>query len=197
MGQRLHNIYFLSGERKSFRKPHANLPDTLIALSSASKYFQMLPGPTRALHSALRLCKGSLRCTRQHLRLWRCTQDAMRFDYKDSQILKPQRPLHRYVRDFGSSWDLCAGQQETLRAAETSAQALWMTYYHGITAVILRVPQPEAISYIMFIFVTVRRFPTSWYGMYCLSLSLDIHTEIQGLWRWTQPQGVYIWQTPG
>jgi len=46
-----------SAKCKSVRKPPANLPDIPVALTSASKYFQMLPGPPGALQRALRLCK--------------------------------------------------------------------------------------------------------------------------------------------
>jgi len=52
-----------SAKCKSVRKPHANLPDTPVALTSASKYFQILSGPPGALQSALRLCKSVLRCS--------------------------------------------------------------------------------------------------------------------------------------
>ena len=34
-----------SAKCKSVWRPYANLPDTLVALTSAFKYFQMLPGP--------------------------------------------------------------------------------------------------------------------------------------------------------
>jgi len=88
------------------------------------------------------------------------------------------RPLHRSAGDFESSGDLCAGLQETSRAAETSAQALRETWCHILTAVDLRVPQPQGISFIIFVFVTVTRFATSYYGMYYLSLSIYIHTEM-------------------
>jgi hypothetical protein len=38
-----------SAKCNSVRKPHAYLPDTLVDLTSAPKYFQMLPGPPGAL----------------------------------------------------------------------------------------------------------------------------------------------------
>ena len=69
-----------SAKCKSVRKPRAYLPDSPLALTSAYKYFQMLPGPPGALQCALRLCKRILRCSWKHLRLWRCIQDATRFD---------------------------------------------------------------------------------------------------------------------
>jgi len=65
---------------KSVRKPHATLPDTPLTLTSASKYFQILPGPTGALQSPLRLWKSILRCSWKHQQLWLCIQDATRFD---------------------------------------------------------------------------------------------------------------------
>jgi len=97
-----------SAKCKSVRKPHANLPDTPVALTSASKYFQVLPGPPGALQCALRLCKSILRCSWKHLQLWRCVQDATRLTIR---IVK-----------FWRCWDLCAGLQETSRVAETAAQ---------------------------------------------------------------------------
>jgi len=97
-----------SAKCKSVRKPHTYLPDTPVAPTSASKYFQMLPGPPGALQCALRLCKSILRCSLRHLQGWRCIQDATRLTI-------------RIVKCW-SCWDLCAGLQETSRAAETSAQ---------------------------------------------------------------------------
>jgi len=97
-----------SAQCKSVRKPHANLRDSPVALTSASNYFQMLPGLSGALHCALRLCKSILRCSWMYLQLWRCIQDATRL-------------TNRIVKVW-SCWDLCAGLQETSRAAETSAQ---------------------------------------------------------------------------
>jgi hypothetical protein len=52
-----------SAKCKLDRKLHANLPDTPIDLTSASKYFQMLPDPPGAKQSALRLCKSIHRCS--------------------------------------------------------------------------------------------------------------------------------------
>jgi len=69
-----------SAKCKSVRKPHANLPYTPAALTSASKYFQMLPAPTGALQSALRLCKSILRCSGKRLQLWMGIQNATRID---------------------------------------------------------------------------------------------------------------------
>jgi len=56
-----------SARCKSVRKLHANLPDTPLALTSASKYFQMLPAPPGALQCALRLCRSICRCSSKHL----------------------------------------------------------------------------------------------------------------------------------
>jgi len=56
LGMHLETI--TSAQCKSVWKPYANLPDTPVALTSASKYFQMLPAPPGALGSALRLCKS-------------------------------------------------------------------------------------------------------------------------------------------
>jgi len=69
-----------SAKCRSVRKPHPSLPDTPVDLTSASKYFQMLPGPPGAKQSALRLCKSILRCSWRQLQLWRCIQDATSFE---------------------------------------------------------------------------------------------------------------------
>jgi len=52
-----------SAKCNSVRKPHTILPDTLGYLTSAFKYFQMLPDPPGAKQSALRLCNSILRCS--------------------------------------------------------------------------------------------------------------------------------------
>jgi hypothetical protein len=62
---------------------------------------------------------------------------------------------------FWSSGNLRAGLRET--------------YCHNLTAVILRVPYPQGILCIRFVFVRFTRFTTSSYGMYYLSLSINIH----------------------
>ena len=110
-----------SAKCKSVRKPHAILPDTPDNLTSASKYFQMLPDPPGAKQSALRLCKSILRCSWKYLKLWRCLQDAMRFNLQNSQILELLRPLRRSAEDFEGSWDCCAALQDTSRAAKMAA----------------------------------------------------------------------------
>ena len=97
-----------SAKFKSVRKPHANLSDTPLPLTRASKYFQMLPGPRGAWKCARGLCICNFRCSWKHLDLSTCIQDATRFDYKHSQILEQLSPLHRSLGDFESSWDLCS-----------------------------------------------------------------------------------------
>jgi hypothetical protein len=88
---------------------HTHTSQTLwLALTSASKYIKMLPGPPAGLQCALWLCKYILRCIWNHLQLWRCIQDATRL-------------TNRIVK-FCRSWKLCTGPQETLRATDTSAQ---------------------------------------------------------------------------
>ena len=52
-----------SAKCKSDRKAYANLPATSLALTCASKYFQMLPAPLGLLQGALRLCKSIHRCS--------------------------------------------------------------------------------------------------------------------------------------
>jgi len=69
-----------SAKCNSVRKPYSNLPDTLVALASVFKDFQVLPAPAGALQSALRLCKNILTCSWKHLKWWRCIQNATRFD---------------------------------------------------------------------------------------------------------------------
>ena len=86
-------------------KSDAILPDTLGDLTSASEYFQMLPDPPGAKESTLRLCKSILRCSVNHLQLWRCIPDA------PSRMVK-----------FWISWNLCADLRETLGEAENTAQ---------------------------------------------------------------------------
>jgi hypothetical protein len=54
--------YATSAKSKSVQKPHPTLPDTPVALTNASKYFQTLPSPPGALQSAHRLGKSILRC---------------------------------------------------------------------------------------------------------------------------------------
>jgi hypothetical protein len=56
----LHNT---SAKCKSVQKPYTTLPDPLVAVTSASKYFQMLPAPPGALQCARRLCKSILKCS--------------------------------------------------------------------------------------------------------------------------------------
>jgi len=136
-----------SAKCKSVWKPHHNCPYTPVALTSASKYFRMLPAPPGALQYAFRLCKSILRCSRKHLQLCRCLQDATRLTVR---IVK-----------FWSCCDLCPGLRETSGATETSAQALRETWCQILTAVVHRVSQPQGISFIIFIFVFVTRFATS------------------------------------
>jgi len=70
-----------SAKCNSVQKPYPTLQDTPVALTSASKYFQLLPAPPGALQSALRLCKSIVKCCWKHLHWWRCIQDATKFDY--------------------------------------------------------------------------------------------------------------------
>jgi hypothetical protein len=91
--------YHTSARCKSVQKPHANLPDTPVDLTSAPKSFQILPGPPGANWGALRLCKSILRCTWNLLQFSKCIQDATRFDLYNSQILEQLR--------------LCAAPRET------------------------------------------------------------------------------------
>jgi len=44
------------------------------------------------------------------------------------------------IRKFRSRWDLCRDLQDTSRAAEISAQALWETWYQILTPVVFRIP---------------------------------------------------------
>jgi len=74
------DTYSTSAQSKLVRRPHANLPDTPVNFTIASKYFQMVPGPPGAKQSALRLCKFILTCSWKHRQLWRCIQDTTRFD---------------------------------------------------------------------------------------------------------------------
>ena len=152
------------------QKPHTNLPDTLVDFTSAPKCFQMFPDPHGANQSALKLCKRILKCSWKHLQLWRCVQDAIRFDWYNNEVLQLLRPLPRCAGDFERSWDLWA--------------ALHNTWCRIVTAVVLEVRWPHGISSIIFIFVTVTRFAASYYGMSYLSKSLSIYTYNQSSCKW-------------
>jgi hypothetical protein len=56
-------ITVISAQCKPAQKPHANLSDTPVYLTSASKCFQMLPKPPGAKQNALRLCKRIPMCS--------------------------------------------------------------------------------------------------------------------------------------
>jgi len=131
------------------------------------QYFQTLPDPPAAKESALRLCKGILRYSWRHLQLWRCIQDG------SSRIVK-----------FWSSWDLCADLRETSRDALDRCAALWDTSSAAsqlcgrLDAVFSHqwfIHNHKAFRLIIFIFVTVTRFATLWYGRHYVSLSLYRH----------------------
>jgi len=104
-------IFGASAKCKSARKPHANLPDTAFNLTSESKYFQMLPGPPWAKERALRLCKSIPWCSWKLRQIWRCIQDATRFDLKDSHMLEQRR----------ASVQVCGRRRERLRPLHSSA----------------------------------------------------------------------------
>ena len=56
------NLAATSAKCKSVRKPQANLPDTPVDLTSAPKYFQMLPGPlelSKVLSDSARAFSGA------------------------------------------------------------------------------------------------------------------------------------------
>jgi len=110
-----------SAKCNSVRKPYATLPDTLVALTTASKYSQMLPAPPGALQSAFRLCKSILTSSSKHLKWWRCIQDATRVSIRMVKLW--------------SCWDHCASLRETSRGAETAAHALRETWCHIFTPV--------------------------------------------------------------
>jgi len=70
----------ISAKQKSVQKLNANLPDCLVDLTSTPKSFQLLPDPSGAEQSAIRLCNSIFKYYRKHLQLWRCIQDATIFD---------------------------------------------------------------------------------------------------------------------
>jgi len=88
-----------SAKCNSVQKPHANLPDTPVPFTSASKYFQMLPGPPGAFVSTHRLCKSILRSFWTLMQLWMCILNTTRFDYYDSQMLERVIPPRSSVGD--------------------------------------------------------------------------------------------------
>jgi hypothetical protein len=109
----------------SVRKPYRNRPDTLVALTTASEYFPMLPAPPGAVESTLRLWKCILTYSSKLLKWWRCIQSATGLSI-------------RHVK-LWSYWDRCTDLQETSRASVTSAQALQETCCHNFTPVVFRV----------------------------------------------------------
>jgi len=104
-----------SAKYKLVWKPHRNFPDTPVALTSASKYFLILPAPPGALQYALRLCKSILRCSSKLLQLWKCIQNTTRLTFGMVKLW--------------SCWNLGTVLQKTLRNAEHSVQVwgrLWV-----------------------------------------------------------------------
>jgi hypothetical protein len=97
------NVFHTSVNCKSVRKQQPILPDTPVDRTGASKYLQTLPGPSGAKHTTFRLYNSILRCSWQHLQLWKCIQDAP-----------------SWIVIFWSGWNCCWGLRMTLRAAETS-----------------------------------------------------------------------------
>ena len=76
----VHVIVDTSAKHHSVWKPCINLPGTLVALASASMFFQMLPAPPWTMQSAFRFFQSILTCSWLHLQWWKCFQDATRFD---------------------------------------------------------------------------------------------------------------------
>jgi len=148
-----------SARCKLVQKPHPNLPDTPVALTSDSKYFQMLPGP-------LELCNVLLESARA---------------FSDS----PEGTCS-YGGTFRMLWD-SLGAESNFVAAEISTQAcrrlcaqlrplcklcsrlgaiFTQQWFGGAAAAVgiifgLSVPQPQGISFILFVFVAVTRFSTA------------------------------------
>jgi len=151
---------------KSVRKPDAKLPEFPVALTSASKYFQMLPDPPGDLQCASKFCKSIHRYSRKWMQSWMCMQNATR--------------LTITMVKHWSRCEQCAGLWQCSRAAETSAQALQETWCHTLTPLVLSISQPPGISFFIFVFVSVTRFATTQYGMYYISLAIYTHPEIQG-----------------
>jgi len=92
---------------KSVRKSDTILPAVPAHLTSILNLFQMIPDHSGDKQSAPRLCKSIPMYCWKYLQLWRCIQDAMRFDLQNSPILELLRPLRRSPGDFESNWDLC------------------------------------------------------------------------------------------
>jgi len=124
-----------SAECKSVRKPHANLPDTPVALTSLSYPFQLLTDPPGPLQSALRLCKRIPRCYWKHLQVWMCIQDTTRVDYKDSQIVEWLRPPHWSGGDLVPSLQPCSSQNSI--CTNHVAYHIHLCYSHKICYLIL------------------------------------------------------------
>ena len=90
------------------------------------------------------------------------------------------RDLTIRIVKFCSYWNRCAGQRETSRAAEASAQALQETWCHILTAVVLRVPQPQGKEFIIFVFCYRHKIRYS-IIRHVLSQSFYIHTSWPGI----------------
>jgi hypothetical protein len=142
----------ITAKFKSLWKPHGRFPDTLVALNSASTYFQILPGTTRVFQCALRLSKNILWCSWKHLQLWTCIRNGVR--------------LSIWIVKCWSSWNPCAGLQDMPAAAETWVPGLRKTWHQILTALCLRVPQPQHNMFIVLVSLTIARFVTSQDGMY-------------------------------
>jgi hypothetical protein len=90
------------------------------------------------------------------------------------------RDLTSRIVKFWSSWDPCTGQQKNSWAPETSAQACGRLHaplrpLHNLSSRLGTIfSQPQVILFIIFVFVTVTRFDTLIYGMYCQNLFVYI-----------------------
>jgi hypothetical protein len=129
----MQNAYsdYSSAKCKSVRKPDPQLQESPVALTSTSKYFQILPGLLAALQCALRFCKSIHRCCWKQLQLWKCIQNATRLTIT---MVKLQ-----------SHWDHCTRLWESSRGSETSVQALQENWCHTLMPVVLSISQPKAI----------------------------------------------------
>ena len=109
-----------SAKCKLVWKPHANLPDSPVALTRASKYFQMLSGPPGASHSALRLCKSILH---QENVKWFGSHNRTTQQLWTATLILPDAPRCSKIGWMQS--DLLTGAPRLLHRCSWIVQKLW------------------------------------------------------------------------
>jgi len=169
-----YNAVQTSAKCQSVWKPNPNLPHSPIALTSASKYSQML-----------QCSPGELQCPLILARAFSGLPDSTGSRWSAFMMLWD---LTIRIIKHCSSWYLCSGLQETSDGAQTTAQlcrslqeqarmrhscagvfesshdhcaTAQETWCQNCTVVVLSVQQPQDISFIIFVFITITSFATS------------------------------------